>query len=198
MKSEADLYLERAQEYLRAAEIVFQAEVSKDWENRNPIYFLLLHSAELGLKSLGKSRGLDTHNSHDLVVLLRTVTQTGDRIHFRRIYRKLVELRLGKIHSKFVGSQHKLSQAAIEVETASMRYKPLGLAHTFRLLGVLGQSEMTKIEFGKEIKKYWHSVRYPRFGITTYPEYHATFALCAGIIEVSQHEREKASNSKVF
>ncbi len=192
-KENAQLYLLQAEAYLRAATVVHNAELTKtsdprDWEMKNPMFFLLLHATELALKAVAFARNEKAGLSHDIVKLANMVKRASDRKHVREIYKNLRKLDEQRIRDKWVGRDGVFSQAACEMELDKLRQKPVRMVSTFKFLGALGQSKMEKREFGDIVEKWWHAARYPRYGITSYPGFDACVVICEGIIEIAKQE----------
>ena len=182
------MFHREAKAYLNSSIKLRNSEPSKevrDWEARNPVYFLLLHATELGIKSIVQSRGNEPPRSHDIVSLVRKFASRSDRKHARRTYRELRSLREQQLRDKWSGGNDGFALAGLQIELEEAREEPVYMVATLKLLGALGQSEMRKLEFGSEVEPWWHAARYPRHGVTSYPDFDRAVLICKSFIELA-------------
>ena len=189
-KTDADRYAREAKSYLRSSRLLRQLETAqpntvKRWDNQNPIFFLLLHAAELALKAIGLARGHTNTNEHDIVRLLRQYSAPVDRSYFRQVYRTVRMSRCESVFEKWRHMESDTATAACQLELDKARSIPLHMVDNFKVLGALGKSEMTKLEFGKPQAQYWHSARYPRAGTTSYPDFEVCVIMVGGLIALA-------------
>lgn len=163
-----------------------------DCPNCNPLFFLLLHATELALKAIDLARNLQLKRTHDLVDLARAVFSATDRSFARKAYKDLRELHERRIRDRWRGQHGIFSQEALNIELQKMSQKPVGLASSFRTLGALGQSGLTKLEFGHEVKDWWHGARYPRFGSMRYPDFDSCVLICKNFLKLARLEMNNA------
>lgn len=80
----------------------------------------------------------------------------------------------------------------MQIEIEAIDKRPVGLMTTLRVLGALGQSKMTKLEFGKKVENWWHALRYPRLGGTmSYPDFQECVIICEALIKRAEAGIEK-------
>ena len=195
LSGEAGLLAQTAREYYRSSCLLRAAEDAKGlnpihWENRNAIYFLMLHSAELAWKALAHVRGQTPKRTHDIVKLLRSHSQPSDREFFRRAYKDIRSLEKQRLSQRLPPDGQGLSAAAHSMEWSENLLKPPGVIKCYVFLGALGQSEMEKVEFDTKLanKEWAHSARYPRYGTTTFPDYEKTAIICDRLIGLAERE----------
>ena len=94
--------------------------------------------------------------------------------------------------AKWAAKESEFAAAALRIELESSRDKPVAMLNTFRILGALGQSEMRKHEFGEEVNDWWHAVRYPRFGTTSYPDFFEAELICDKLLNLAEIEIARA------
>ncbi|WP_299679169.1 HEPN domain-containing protein [uncultured Roseobacter sp.] len=189
--------MREAKAYLKSARSVHanareEAVDFANWTTRNPMFFLLLHATELAAKACLFARGEKPGRSHDIVELIRLVGQDGKRGCVREAYRDVPTLRRQTLEHKWAENDSEFAKAALKIEIEAIDKQTVGLAKTLKVFGALGQSKMTKLEFGKEVENWWHALRYPRLGGTTsYPDFDECAVICQALVKRAEAEIEK-------
>jgi HEPN domain-containing protein len=193
------IFIERSESFLGAAKALShpyfenhfnQESLPPELEFRDPVYFMLLHSAELSIKARLHESGENPQNWHDLFALHGKLTKGRCRADFRYLSQEIRSRRIEFIKAKWSSMKDNgYAEAAANIEIQGETKNVRSAAHVMRSLNCLGEGRgMTKYEFGIKIdKKEWkHSTRYPRSGITSYPDLLDSITLCEGLIELAR------------
>ncbi len=181
---------------MRSAKLLRDAEQTTEpwqgWANPNTIFFLLLHSCELGLKAIGFARGtLGSHKrSHDLNALLKSVTNKADFERCRAVVNTARAQKMKRIKDRFSDGSSEHALAAIAIETERLHIDRKTIHEAFLTLGALGQSKLHRLEFGEEVNDWCHAARYPRHGTIQYPDFDICVCICQEILDVARQTVE--------
>ncbi|GIT88199.1 hypothetical protein ROBYS_32150 [Roseobacter sp. OBYS 0001] len=130
--------------------------------------------------------------THDIVELIRRVGQDRKRACVREAYRNVRTLRRQTLEHKWAENNSEFAKTALQMEIEDIDKQPVGLTTTLKLFGALGQSKMTKLEFGEKVENWWHALRYPRLGGTTsYPDFEECAVICQALVKRAESEIEK-------